>query len=152
MGQYKKALINLARRSFKRRIVQDWNEEDHPRDPDGKFGTGGGGGGSSEGSGSKSGVTEHKVTRKASGNGAFEHGTLKVGGKNVSYQVKAFETGSRFGIDGGSVSKLFAQGPDGKSLFEYDREWVKKPRTKEAKQALEYLKKQYNNRGENMGG
>lgn len=52
------------------------------------------------------------------------------------YQVKTYDEGSdEFGIEGGKISKLFVM-KDGKMVISYDREWGKKPTTKEAKQIL----------------
>ena len=60
------------------------------------------------------------------------------------YQVKAYDEGSEeFGFEGGRISKLFVM-KDGQIVISYDREWDKKPTTKEAKQALEEILRQYN--------
>ncbi len=38
------------------------------------------------------------------------------------YQVKAFDKGSQFGINGGRISKLWIS-KDGKTYANYDRSW-----------------------------
>ena len=45
----------LVETDFSVRAGGDWDESEHPRDPDGKFGFGGGGGGSAKPSGGKGG-------------------------------------------------------------------------------------------------
>lgn len=42
------------------------------------------------------------------------------------YWVKAYETGSEFGIDGGKISKLTIK-IDGKTVANYDRGWDIEP-------------------------
>jgi hypothetical protein len=51
------------------------------------------------------------------------------------YSAKVFQVGSRFGVNGGRISKLFISGSRG-FIAEYDRGWSKRPRSKAAKTAL----------------
>ncbi len=60
-----------------------------------------------------------------------------------SYSVKYFSEGSRFGIDGGRISKLCIK-TDGKTACCYDRGWDGKPEDYAAKAALAILIKEYN--------
>ena len=58
------------------------------------------------------------------------------------YQVKVFDEGSDFGINGGRISKLWMQ-KDGKEAANYDRGWDVRP-TGKAKAAYEKLLAMYN--------
>lgn len=59
------------------------------------------------------------------------------------YQVKHFEDGSTFGIDGGKISKLWiAKG--GKEYANYDRGWDVFPTDAEAKAVYDALIEKYN--------
>ena len=48
------------------------------------------------------------------------------GNKIAKYQVKAFDKGSEYGINGGKISKLWIR-LDGKIIASYDRGWDIKP-------------------------
>jgi hypothetical protein len=51
-----------------------------------------------------------------------------------SFQAKVYDTGSRFGIDGGRISKLavWDEGPGGSGeIISYDRGWDKEPTAEE---------------------
>lgn len=133
------------------KTLDAWEESKHPRADNGQFSSGGGGGGKSRPASFESGGIKHTTTSAGSGKGvtgSWKNGTMEMGGKKYKFNVKEFETGSQYGIDGGSLSKVQCNGPDGKVLFRYDRGWEIKPKTKEAKKLLEHLKKTYNNNGE----
>jgi hypothetical protein len=51
-------------------------------------------------------------------------------------QVVVFDQPSRFGIEKGRVSKLRVRQDGGNCVLEYDRGWVVRPKTKEAKALL----------------
>lgn len=63
--------------------------------------------------------------------------------KIAHYWVKAFEEGSKFGIDGGRISKLSVKIED-KWVLTYDRGWDQKAETRDAEIALAILMKEYN--------
>ena len=77
----------------------------------------------------------------------IEAKTLRGGGvdgkiDDYRFQAKVFNTGSKFGIDGGRISKLevwdgATRGAD--KLLSYDRGWDKKPVGAEAKDLLRTL-------------
>lgn len=46
--------------------------------------------------------------------------------KIAHYWVKAYETGSEYGINGGKISKLTIK-IDGQTVINYDRDWDIKP-------------------------
>ena len=48
------------------------------------------------------------------------------GNKIAKYQVKAFDKGSEYGINGGKISKLWIR-LDGKVIASYERGWDIKP-------------------------
>lgn len=58
------------------------------------------------------------------------------------YQVKVYDEGSEFGINGGRISKLWMQ-KDGKEAAYYDRGWDIRPNAK-AKATYEKLLAMYN--------
>ncbi len=70
-------------------------------------------------------------------------GKLEIDGIEVWYEVKHFEEGSRFGIDGGRISKLGAR-IGSKEIINYDRGWDIRPKEQVAKAALAQLLKLYN--------
>ena len=73
----------------------------------------------------------------------WSKGIIEIDGTKVSYEVKHFEEGSDFGIDGGSISKLECRA-NGETILHYERGWNKKPETEFAEKALEILMKKYN--------
>ena len=48
------------------------------------------------------------------------------GKETVQYWVKAYDTGSEYGINGGRISKLRME-INGETVADYDRGWAKKP-------------------------
>ena len=73
----------------------------------------------------------------------WSKGIIEIEGTKVSYEVKHFEEGSDFGIDGGRISKLECRA-NGGTILHYERGWNIKPKTKLAAKAYEILKKKYN--------
>lgn len=55
-------------------------------------------------------------------------GVMDINGAAVKYDVKHFEEGSDWGIDGGKVSKLECKA-NGEVLLRYDRGWDIEPHT-----------------------
>ena len=70
-------------------------------------------------------------------------GAMKIGSSILHYHVKHFEEGSRYGIEGGRISKLSII-QDGEIAAEYDRGWNMEPETEEAKAVLAILMEEYN--------
>lgn len=61
----------------------------------------------------------------------------------AEFSVKKFAEGSKYGIDGGKISKLFIKDNQNNILACYDRGWDVKPGTK-AKEIFEKILKEYN--------
>ncbi|MBE6094536.1 MAG: hypothetical protein E7199_03565 [Schwartzia succinivorans] len=59
------------------------------------------------------------------------------------FKVKKFPEASSFGINGGRISKLWIA-KDGMEAACYERGWLTKPTTKDAKAVYNKLVKQYN--------
>ena len=59
------------------------------------------------------------------------------GTKVAIYQVKAYEEGSMYGINGGRISKLWIK-LDGKVIASYDRGWDIMPDEKDQAEQLAY--------------
>ncbi len=68
----------------------------------------------------------------------WREGIVEAEGRVIRYQAKVYEVGSRFGINGGRVSKLLFLS-DGEVLLSYDRGWGVKPTCEAAKEALAIL-------------
>ena len=73
----------------------------------------------------------------------WTNGTFHIEDSTVSFWVKHFEEGSRFGIDGGRISKLQLQ-LSGNDVCLYERGWGLMPTCKIAEIALDSLLKKYN--------
>lgn len=65
-------------------------------------------------------------------------GTLEIGSSIFYYEMKQFEEGSHYGIDGGRISKLDIR-RGGKTVCRYDRGWEMKPADHDTQSALETL-------------
>lgn len=59
------------------------------------------------------------------------------------FQVKHYEKGSEFGINGGKISKLHIS-KDGNVYASYERGWSKKPTTRAAKAVFNELINRFN--------
>ena len=59
------------------------------------------------------------------------------------FEVKHYEEGSQFGINGGRISKMHVV-KGGEDQICYDRGWEVRPKTEEAKQIVIELMKRYN--------
>ena len=84
-----------------------------------------------------------KVPRKRLEGTGWQEGALRVKDDIFHYWVKAYETGSEYGIDAGRVSKLTLQRKE-QTVCNYDRGWDVKPVDEETQIALEILLQQYN--------
>lgn len=56
----------------------------------------------------------------------------------VRYQAKVYAEGSKYGIHGGRISKLWAS-INGETVLNYDRGWDVRPATEIAKKAMELI-------------
>ena len=66
-------------------------------------------------------------------------------GDKYKYWVKHFEEGSRYGIDGGKISKLTIRKVDSTcDLCSYDRGWDIEPATDEVKAVYAIIVSKYN--------
>lgn len=68
----------------------------------------------------------------------WEKGTVNVGGAVYAYHAKVYEVGSKFGIDGGRVSKL-EMARDGETVCSYDRGWDVEPEGEMDIEALDHV-------------
>jgi len=68
----------------------------------------------------------------------WQEGSLKVYNSIFHYWLKVFDEPSKFGIEGGKVSKLMLK-RDGKVVCNYDRGWDIKPTDPDTQFALEIL-------------
>lgn len=78
----------------------------------------------------------------------WKEGCVGIPKKDGSYEafryvVKVFDEPSRFGIDGGRISKLQVT-QKGKVVIHFDRGWDVKPTTETEQIVLELLRKEYN--------
>ena len=56
-----------------------------------------------------------------------------------SFSAKLYDEPSKFGIEGGKISKLDIH-KDGELVMRYDRGWDKEPKTPEHKEALQRIR------------
>lgn len=87
-----------------------------------------------------------KETTGAWGN--WKTGTISIpvkdGGRiTARYEVKCYDEGSEYGINGGKISKLRIT-IDDKTVANYDRGWDIKPQTEPARIALSILLNEHN--------
>ncbi|MHB8963093.1 MAG: DUF7678 domain-containing protein [Saccharofermentanales bacterium] len=68
----------------------------------------------------------------------WKEGSLKIHNSIFHYWMKVYEEGSKFGIDGGRVSKLMLK-RDGKVVCSYDRGWDINPDDQDTQLALGLL-------------
>ena len=68
----------------------------------------------------------------------WKEGSIKVNMSIYRYWIKVFDEGSRFGIEGGKISKLMLK-RDGKVVCIYDRGWDMLPIDPETQLAYEIL-------------
>ena len=59
------------------------------------------------------------------------------------YEAKVYDEPSRFGVDGGRISKLTIYNPVKKCCCQYDREWVIKPGNNEVKEVFLKIMEMY---------
>lgn len=79
---------------------------------------------------------------KPAGNG-WQEGTLRIGSSIFHYWVKQYASGSKYGIEGGRVSKLILK-RQGEIVCNYDRGWDVEPVDGETDTALAIVLDQYN--------
>lgn len=68
----------------------------------------------------------------------WKEGSLKVYGSIFHYWIKQYAKGSKYGIDGGRISKLMLK-RNGEIVCNYDRGWDIEPTEPDAEFALEIL-------------
>ena len=73
----------------------------------------------------------------------WKTGAILIRRKVYKYQVKQFEEGSVFGIEGGRISKLFIT-LDGIEVASYDRGWDTEPADEAAALAVAIVLKELN--------
>lgn len=74
----------------------------------------------------------------------WKEGALKVGSSWFHYWIKVFDEPSRFGIEGGRISKLMLK-RKGEIVCHYDRSWDIKPTDEDTENALQILLYSENN-------
>ena len=70
--------------------------------------------------------------------------TASVDGREYCVQMVRFEEPSRFGIRNGRISKLWACGPSGIAVIDYDRTWSTRPGTAAGKALLAAILRKFN--------
>ena len=68
----------------------------------------------------------------------WKEGSIKANGEIFHYWIKQYEEASRYGINGGRISKLMLK-RDGKIVSNYDRGWDIEPTDENARLATEIL-------------
>ena len=68
---------------------------------------------------------------------------MRVGSGIYHYWVKSFAEGSKYGIDGGRISKLMMK-RKGEIVCNYDRGWDVEPVDEETEIALEIMRREFN--------
>ena len=69
-------------------------------------------------------------------------GAMLIHGKVYKFQVKIYKVGSKYGIDGGKISKLWISCED-MVVASYERRWDVKPASEDAKLAVAILNSQF---------
>ena len=67
-----------------------------------------------------------------------------------SFTAKVFDVGSRYGLDGGQISKLTVW-HSGNEVASYDRGWDTPPRTQDDRRAVETIKSSFREREQTHG-
>ena len=75
---------------------------------------------------------------------AWSFGAAEVGGKTYRVQIKWFDEPSMFGIRRGRVSKLYVAAAGEGAVLDYDRGWITRASTAEAKAILKAILKEFN--------
>jgi len=73
----------------------------------------------------------------------WSEGSIRVGTSGFHYWVKHYEEGSRFGIEGGRISKLELR-RNGETAARYERGWDILPADPDTETAVEILKWEFN--------
>lgn len=68
----------------------------------------------------------------------WKEGSIRVNGSIFHYWIKQWDEGSKFGIEGGRISKLTIK-RDGVAVVNYDRGWDKKPSDPDVQLAMEII-------------
>lgn len=73
----------------------------------------------------------------------WKEGSIKVVDKIYHYEAKIYDEPSKFGINGGRISKLNVR-LNGKEIINYDRGWDKEPSIEDEKAVLYIILNDYN--------
>ena len=73
----------------------------------------------------------------------WSEGSILIQKRFYKYSVKHFEVGSQFGLEGGSISKLFVTRED-MVVLNYDRGWDTEAQDEGTALCLAILMKKYN--------
>ena len=73
----------------------------------------------------------------------WKTGAMLIKGKVYKFQAKVYEVGSKYGIDGGKISKLWISCED-MVVASYERGWDIKPASEDAEFAVAVLMKEHN--------
>lgn len=68
----------------------------------------------------------------------WKEGSIKVNGESFYYWMKQYDEGSKWGINGGSISKLMLK-RNGEIVCNYDRGWDIEPADENTRIATEHL-------------
>ena len=68
----------------------------------------------------------------------WKEGSIRVNGEVFHYWMKRYENGSKWGIEGGRISKLMLK-RDNKIVCNYDRGWDIEPADENTRLATELL-------------
>lgn len=68
----------------------------------------------------------------------WKEGSIRVNGSIFHYWIKQWDAGSKFGIEGGRISKLTIK-RNGVEVVNYDRGWDIKPSDPNAQLAMEII-------------
>ena len=68
----------------------------------------------------------------------WKEGNIKVNGEVFHYWMKQYDEGSKWGIDGGRISKLMLK-RNGEIVCNYDRGWDVEPADENTRIATEHL-------------
>lgn len=68
----------------------------------------------------------------------WKEGNIKVNGESFHYWMKQYDKGSKWGIDGGRISKLMLK-RNGEIVCNYDRGWDVEPADENTRIATEHL-------------
>lgn len=66
----------------------------------------------------------------------WHSGCVTLSGDKYSFEAKVYGVGSKYGIKGGRVSKLYITDSNGNMVLQYDRGWGTRPRNDKVRTVL----------------